>query len=471
MESYDDELLLINCLKAFQEPVLLVRNNSVFIMSKITIPERSSSKTALLGSISQKKRQLEEESVEIVKKIKLEKSYDLDYWRKLRESERINLQAQRLERKISMIGMNLDDENEADIKQWESESKDADGIIVKEQALKAKVQQLEKQAKRIQAGSEDKKSAKVWMEFFMSSKLGMNIDIGVGRSDTLQKQFKEELKTKMGTRHESNPNYWWCPVVSDWFPQAAMKAGHLFPARSGDDGMTAIFGPSELDRLIDQPEKGKSELFRAVNGIWWSAEAEDRFERGEMCLVPDLQDNATPAEVQAWQNAATKDYKIRVVRPQAKKMLLAISPNDLKLWTSLDNKNLDFKGKDFRPRARYVYWAYLTTMLSLAYSEKGKDGGLHRQVAQAEVGKLYWGSAGSYMRKNMLPAFVENMGHEFGQIVRPHTNVEESEDAEASDTGFTHMNEAIIHRERKAKAQDLGEEEDDEDSDHDDDEN
>ena len=251
-------------------------------MSKFVIPERSSSKAALLGQASQQKRKLEEESTEMVKKIKLEKSFDIDFWTKMGEAEQVRLQAHRLERKISMLEMNLDDEDDAHVRKWVRESSDANGILVREEALKASVEQLEKQAKRIQAGNDTEgKSRKLFMELFMSSRLGMNLDTGIGRSQNLQKKFKQELKAKMGTRHENGSDFWWCPVIGHWVSQSAMKAGHLFPARSGDDAMTAIFGPPELDRIIDRPEKGKSELFRAVNGIWWSGEAESRFERGE----------------------------------------------------------------------------------------------------------------------------------------------------------------------------------------------
>lgn len=40
--------------------------------------------------------------------------------------------------------------------------------------------------------------------------------------------------------------------------------------------MIAIFGPPELDRLVRQPEKDKSELHKAVDGSWWSNEAKSR---------------------------------------------------------------------------------------------------------------------------------------------------------------------------------------------------
>ena len=191
-----------------------------------------------------------------------------------------------------------------------------------------------------------------------------------------------------------------------------------------------------------------------------------------VCLVPDLKDDATLSEVQAWQNAPVKDYKIRVVRPEAKEMLMAIDPTDLKkTWNSLSDQKLDFHGKLFRPRARYVYWAYLTTMLSLAYSEKSKKHTrLHQQIARAEVGKPYWGSAGSYIRKNMLSAFVENLGHEYEQLLGASTDMKEGQEVEPSNTAFIHANEDLLEKNRKVKARDDGYDDDDEDEDEDEDE-
>ena len=238
-----------------------------------------SQKCAALG---QEKCKLERRSREMVKRMKLEKSFDLHFWRQMGAAEQVSLKVHRLERKISILDMNLDDEDEDDVKKWVQNSKDADSILVKERALKASVEQLEKQAQRMETGNEDEvKQKSLFMQFYMNSRLGLNINNSFGRSRSLQQQFKKEVQDKMGTQHSEIEEFWWCPVTCKWQPDAFMRAGHLFPARSGDEAMAAIFGPPELDKVIGKPQKGKSELFRAANGIWWCAGAESRFERGQ----------------------------------------------------------------------------------------------------------------------------------------------------------------------------------------------
>ena len=54
-----------------------------------------------------------------------------------------------------------------------------------------------------------------------------------------------------------------------------MRAGHFFASKCGEEAMTAIFGIAELDKFVnpehqaDEPGSN-SELFTAVNGIFWS---------------------------------------------------------------------------------------------------------------------------------------------------------------------------------------------------------
>lgn len=38
-------------------------------------------------------------------------------------------------------------------------------------------------------------------------------------------------------------------------------------------------------------------------------------------------------------------------------------------------------------------------------------------IRHQEVGKKYWGSAGPYMKRNMLLGFVEEMGHEYEHLM------------------------------------------------------
>lgn len=116
----------------------------------------------------------------------------------------------------------------------------------------------------------------------------------------------------------------------------------------------------------------------------------------------------------------------------------SISTNNKALWKSIDGQqmlindpemlrqkradpNFDYEEVTFRPRARYVYWAYIEAMLRRVYKVKGTKGRNSpemrnkraRGLGAREVGNRYWGSRGSYMKKGFLRGFVEVMGARF----------------------------------------------------------
>lgn len=370
-----------------------------------------------------------------------------------------------------MLNMNMDEEDAQSVQQWET-TPEAEAIRVHETALKKKVELIRKHSQTIggSAGDRELAARRSFTHSFLASRIGMNPKLSVGkRSANLSKQFKQELQEQMGVENEEVPGWWWCPVRREFCE--AMKVGHLFPSRSGHQSMITIFGPAELDRVIDKPKSGKSELFRAVNGIWWSVGAEDRFTRGMFVIVPDLREDATTAEIHAWQKSDPKEYKIKVIRPEAKEMKEPTRPDGDKLWNSINNQRLDFKGKTFRPRARYIYWTYLEGILGLAYSDKKA----YTEVPQRELGRPYWGSAGSYIRENQLRGFVEEIGHQYDHLLEGAMAMAvgvgegegEGEGEESEKIAFAHANENLME---KLGVRTDDDEDDDDDDDEDDEE-
>ncbi|KAL9103808.1 MAG: hypothetical protein Q9163_001185 [Psora crenata] len=368
--------------------------------------------------------------------------------------------------------MNLDYEDEASVKEWQA-TNEGEMVLQKEAVLKKKVALLENQADKIANPENDKETnlRRAFTHFFMGAKTGMNLNNPQAkRPVNLQMQFRGELEAVMDLRHPSYERYRWCPIKAEYCVD--IIAGHFFPSKSGDENMTAIFGEAELDKWIGKPEKGKSELFRACNGILWSKEAELRFSLGQFVIVPDLEEDATADQAQAWQNSTVKGYRIRVLRPNAKEMAEPMNLYNPTLWKDLDKRRVDFKGSTFRPRARYVYWSYCETMLRHAYSERGKSA--PTEFARQEVGKKLWGSAGPYMTKNMLLRFVEEMGHQYEHLLEGAMEVQEGEPEEPVETALWYANESILEkcktREERAVEEDHNRDEDydDEDEDYDD---
>ena len=211
-----------------------------------------------------------------------------------------------------------------------------------------------------------------------------------------------------------------------------------------------------MDAIFRRPDDGASELFRAENGILWSSEVEERFEAGHFVIGPDIPDQAEQKEIDSWEASSRKEYRIRVLNPRDAKRITKIF-NTQRRWADLDHQRVQFK-TDFRPRARYLYFAYCEAMLRRSFAGK------RLEVSRAESGKRSWGTRGRYMREGMLLGFVEELGQEYEHLME---GVIEEEEAIPDKTALFAAN---AHVQDLLKA-DESEDDDDDDEDEDEDEN
>jgi hypothetical protein len=265
---------------------------------------------------------------------------------------------------------------------------------------------FEKQAKQL----EDEGSRKnprhlrqAFIELFTTSKLGLGITFtGAGRRDTSE---QSEFRSQLIKVYDSNsPNTisdsLWCPITKEWWRKGDCTAAHLFGYMHGQAAMDAIFGPAN-----------PPELFSPSNGLIMSSAAEELFDDGIFVIIPTLPDDPSEEEIKAWNQSNPKDYKVKILdmaNPRVKKL---ISPYSNKIWRDLDNEVLEFRSS-FRPRARYLYFHYCCQILKKSWKEKSQG-----QILKEEFGKLYWATPGRYMRRNMLLAFVEELGHEYEKLL------------------------------------------------------
>lgn len=404
-----------------------------------TVPDRNSS----LNFLSTQKRMIEDKIEEARKKLRFKGSFEEGLWSKLEDLDRDMLESTRLGRKISIMNMGYEENNEEHLKAWQSTA-DGAQLVKQEATLKKRLSSTIKQRELISDPGEGHTRVirRSYVSQFIGSKLGLSLNNSRRRDESLQKQFKNELQSLMSRPPNPDfPDYAWCPIRREYLPVKTMKAGHLFPARCEDISMTAIFGPAEQLKWIDQKyEPGvKSELFRACNGIYWSDGAEERFGKGLFVLVPDLDSNATIDEIRTWQASAMKEYRIRVLRPDASEMKKTFSPTSEVAWNTIDGQRVQWGDPTkpevitFRPRAGYLYWAYLSALLQWVYA--GKDTEAYVKVAQQEVRRKFWGTAGSYMNKHMLKGFVEELGHEYEPIMQAAREPEENEEEGPKELG------------------------------------
>ncbi|KAL8721191.1 MAG: hypothetical protein Q9225_002077 [Loekoesia sp. 1 TL-2023] len=371
------------------------------------IPERTSSKSPTKGrSISPRKRfrELENERRNVndqakraKKKVRLAVSFDAEYWAARLDLTNHQLRATRLTKKMSIEELNTSTDVFL-------ASEEGTKLLLQESCLEMESKMFEEQLRLMKNSDKSFRLRKCFVELFMGAPTGLGLSNPRGQRDnSLQSQFRADLIERMESR-SPNPKSTalWCPVSGTYWPESSIRAGHLFPSRCGENYMDAIFGSA-------RDENGVSELFKAENGMLWSKEVEDRFEAGHFVIVPDVADDPTPQQIKFWETANVKEYKIRVLNPGAKSMNQTIFPTDTE-WKDLDGKRVQFKGS-FRPRARYLYFAYCAAMLRRSFTGK------HLEVSRSELRKRFWGTPGKYLRESMLLGFVEQMGHDYDHLL------------------------------------------------------
>lgn len=269
---------------------------------------------------------------------------------------------------------------------------------------------------------------RTFMKFFTTSYLGLGIsrdNRGNKRDDSVQSNFKADLIKQYNARHPDNlrSNTLWCSVLGEFLATESVVAAHIFPSYHGQETMTAIFGKTEAP-----------ELFTAHNGILMCKHVETLFDSGNIVIVPSLPDDCKPADIQAWHHSDLKPYKIRIINKEGVKLDHYIAATEIK-YRELDNRKLVFRSSS-RPRARQFYYHYCVAMLRRSWNTAKSGSALHD-----ELGKKYWGTAGSYMSRSMLLAFVEEMGHDYDELLEGAT--EDSKETEPVETALAAANNQI----------------------------
>ena len=337
---------------------------------------------------------------------------------------------------------------------WKSS---ADARKLKEQTEVFKLEQnlVKKQSQKLRKSRKDPlyqsmKAGIAFVKLYISSPKGLGLKIkGTERDNSVQSNFRRELIESYNVAHpDSDRGALWCAVTRRWVDVESSTAAHIFAYHNGEDTMDAIFGT----------EPAGSELFSPLNGLILSNTAEQRFDKMQFVIVPALSDNATSDQIEDWQNATTKDYRIRIVDDEAANMRMFISPESSKRWVDLDDEIVEFRG-DFRPRARYLYFHFVCSMIRRAWNKEKKE-----RVLVDQLGKKFWGTPGPYMRQAMLKAFVTEVGHDFEDLLEG-TEHGKDEGQEQDDTALAAAAEQIYFSNQRENPENL-----DSDSDSDDEE-
>ncbi|KAL8794127.1 MAG: hypothetical protein Q9195_003312 [Heterodermia aff. obscurata] len=239
---------------------------------------------------------------------------------------------------------------------------------------------------------------------------------------------------KMKLEHEDeDEQVLWCPVTKEYWaiPHCMQPARPTFhPWKYGQTNMDAIFGPT-------QDSNGESDLMK-------SRERHTLVHGGGRTLLEKT--------IPAWETSPIRELPNPHFGPRAQSIVEVHSDKYQKEMARLGGaRSLSFRS-DWRPRARYIYFAYCCAMLAESFVGK------HMKVARNELGTRYWGTRGRYMRESMLLGFVEKLGHKYEYLLE---GAIAEDGAEADLTGVAVANAAI--KEALKKHNDNEEEEDESD--------
>ena len=409
-------------------------------------PEKSdSSNLKRLRNLTNERDRCNREAKKQRRALKLASSFDNRYCTARRELADTERQATSLTRQMSIASMKkvTKDNTKAFL-----DSEEGQKLMLQEYSLELDSKLYQTQAEKMRCQDEKFSLRRSFVGLFIGAETGLGIKNSRGQRDnSLQSNFVAELMTKLDSRHpDPRSDDVWCPATGRYWHKGSTTAGHLFPSKCGEATMEAIFG---------RPQGGQSELFRAENGILWSTLAEERFEGGHFVIVPDIVDQPTQQDVDTWEASDPREYKIRVLNPGHDSMTRLISGTD-QIWAELDNERLSFK-TNFRPRARYLYFAYCAAMLRRYFAGK------RLETSRAELKRNVWGAPGRYMREGILLGFVEAMGQDFEHLLE---GAIKEEDAVADITAIAAAN---THIQETLKAEEDCDSESDPDSDSDDD--
>ncbi|KAJ5618121.1 hypothetical protein N7537_003235 [Penicillium hordei] len=329
--------------------------------------------------------------------------FDQNYWSQAAKIERLSVQREIIDRKISQgsfSGKEID---------WEA-TEEAKRILERINAHKQTERICKTRAAELREEGTQRTLRASFMRLFTTSKMGINISwTGAGkRKRDTQSDWKQDMVEAYNAKHPDQ-TWLWCPITHQWRPSEMVVAAHLFGYMHGQGTMDAIFG------------KG-GDIFSSRNGLLVSLEFERYFDSGKMAIVPDVGENAGVSEMLYWLSSKPREFKVKILDQDWKKLDDMVDDKSGLTYRKLEDRRLNFRS-NFRPAARYLYFHYCVQVLRRAWqytkdtdkTEAAKD---HvANVLYDTNGKLFWGTPGRYLPRNMLLALVEELGHEYKPLL------------------------------------------------------
>ncbi|XXH02512.1 hypothetical protein Hte_008888 [Hypoxylon texense] len=321
----------------------------------------------------------------------------------------------------------LGEGNACDTKAWWT-TPEAHRLVDQLKASNYERVQYRKQADQIQQGGLLRRGFQV---LFNTSKIGLGLDnMGVRkRSRSEQSKFKTSLIDyyDAAITDQKRPKkilYIHDTATGDDLLKPTITAAHLVPHSLGNDMLVALFG-GNVEGELDTPN----------NGFLLHQIVKTAMDDGVIAIVPDIANNPSTEEVTVWENSGLKDYKWKIIDPEAQILDEALEVNredpvNPMTIRDLENRKLFFKN-GMRPRARYLYFLFALAHLKLAWRQEYRQD--PKAVLGKQLGKGFWATKGRYLKRSFLLALANEIGHgtEFAESVP----IEPGDDSDPDDAG------------------------------------
>lgn len=312
-----------------------------------------------------------------------------EHWSYLRDALKLEAERTDLERRVAKRA--ISDFENADFEQVEGEHLSSDNEELLERVRDAeKICEtfIARQYLHSFAGAKDLRATRAAFVTLLSS---MKETKPCGKRGS----FVAELGKEYGK--EIRPGivqYVWTPIYG-WAHRVNVKAVQIFPLQYGQATMDYVFGKDAY-----------RELNNALNGLFLSRDFKDRFDKYQVIIVP-FDTHSDPPE-----------YKWLVLN---RNLLDTPIITGWMTYGDIHEKKLIFR-TDFRPRARYLYFHYLE-----AIRHHSKT--LRNDQPKIDFSELTnaWCRSGSYIRENMIRAFIEDCGNDINdddkERIREHSSI------------------------------------------------
>ncbi|EFE32466.1 uncharacterized protein ARB_00651 [Trichophyton benhamiae CBS 112371] len=206
---------------------------------------------------------------------------------------------------------------------------------------------------------------------------------------------KDVLRAYGGTTKTNNTTYCFSVLDGTRRERDEFVAAHIFPLSIGPKAMEYIFG-----------RDARYEINSPRNALLLPKKIEKHFDAHQIVVVPAKSDNP---DVREWQflivdkSGLWNEY---------------VFPGGEMKFSDLHERKLIFPN-DFRPRARYLYFHYLTSMI-IHFRAAQKTGIVRSELPDAEWPELTraWATHGEYLRDNMIYGFMEELGHDLPEDLK-----------------------------------------------------